>query len=289
MPVARANGIDIWYELRGSGPTLALNHGWIGPTEDWPPSVFDLAKQFRLLLYDVRGHGRTTAPEDPDAYSLPVYARDLRALLDELDIERAHIVGVSQGGMIAAQFAVDFPERTRSLVLSDSTAGNGLDEGPEGEWERTIRRHFEMMEHVAVKYGLSELCERRMAWDAANDPHYLDDPDSVEERRAAERRRYARLSLHAFVGTNRAVRNRPDLTARIRELRMPALVIVGEWDGFRPSAERDHRLIAGSRFVLMRRSGHSTDRWRQDAWAPTVAQFVADAEAGRDVAGEFEL
>ncbi|MEX1255343.1 MAG: alpha/beta hydrolase [Dehalococcoidia bacterium] len=289
MPVVRVNGIDIWYELRGDGPTLALSHGWIGPTEDWPASVFDLAKHVRLLVYDVRGQGRTTAPEDPDAYSLPIYAQDLRALLDELDIEQAHIAGVSQGGMISAQFAVDFPERTRSLVLSDSTAGNGQDKGPGGEWERTIRGHFEMMEHIAVKYGLADLCERRIAYDAANDPHLHDHPDPLEERQAQERRRYARLSLHAFVGTVRAIHNRPDLTARIRELRMPALVIVGEWDGFRPCAERDHKLIEGSRFVLMRRAGHATDRWRQDAFVPTIARFVADVEAGRDVAGEFEL
>jgi pimeloyl-ACP methyl ester carboxylesterase len=289
MPVVRANGIDIWHELRGEGPLLVLNHGWLGPTEDWPPGVLDLAEHHRLLLYDVRGQGRTTAPEDPDAYSLPTYARDLRALLDALDIERPHIVGVSQGGMIAAQFAVDFPERTRSLVLSDTTAGNGLDEGPGGEWERTIQQQFAMMEHVATKYGLSDLCERRLVFDEANDPHYLDDPDPVEERKAKERRRYATISLPAFIGSVRAIRNRPDLTARLRELRMPALVIAGEWDGFLPCAERDHRLIEGSRFVMMRHSGHSTDRWRQDAWTPAVSRFLEDVEAGRDVAGELEL
>jgi pimeloyl-ACP methyl ester carboxylesterase len=70
---------------------------------------------------------------------------------------------------------------------------------------------------------------------------------------------------------------------------MPALVIAGEWDGFRDCAERDHRLIQGSRFVLMRGSGHSTDRWRQDAWTPAVARFLDDVEANRDVAGEEEL
>ncbi len=69
---------------------------------------------------------------------------------------------------------------------------------------------------------------------------------------------------------------------------MPALVMVGEWDGFLPCAERDHQLIEGSRFVLVRRSGHSIDRWRPDVWAPTIAQFIADVEAGRDVAGELE-
>lgn len=289
MPTVHANDIEIWYELRGRGPTLALNHGWLGPTDGWPPWVFDLADHVRLLVYDVRGHGRTTAPEEPDAYSMPQYAADLRALLDALDIERAHIAGVSQGGMIAAQFAVDFPERTRSLVISDSAAGNGLDEGPGGAWERMLRDAFEAMEHIAVKEGLPALCERRIAYDVANDPHYLDHPEPPEERQARDRKRYAELSLHAFIGTNRAVRNRPDLTARVRELHVPALIMVGEWDGFLPCAERDHRLIDRSRFVLVRRSGHGIDRWRPDVWTPTIAQLVADVEAGREVAGELEL
>ncbi len=105
MPTVQANGIDIWYELLGSGPTLALSHGWMGPTDDWPPGVLDaLAEQLRVLVYDVRGHGRTSAPDDPEAYSVPTYAKDLAALLNALNIRQAHIGGVSQGGMISAQF-----------------------------------------------------------------------------------------------------------------------------------------------------------------------------------------
>ncbi|OGO49815.1 MAG: hypothetical protein A2148_07515 [Chloroflexi bacterium RBG_16_68_14] len=289
MPTVRANDIDIWYELHGSGPTFVLNHGWLGPTDGWPESVYELAKHVRLLVYDVRGHGHTTAPEDPDAYSMPTYAQDLRALLDELNIEKAHVGGVSQGGMIAAQFAADYPERTRSLVICDSTAGNGLDEGPGGEWERTLHTYFEMMEHIAVEEGLPALCERRIAYDTENDPHYYDHPEPPEERQARDRARYATLSMHAFVGTNRAVRNRPDLTARLRQLHLPALVMIAEWDGFRPCAERDHQLLEGSRFVLVRRAGHGCDRWRPDVFVPTIVQFIDDVEAGQDVAGEYEV
>jgi 3-oxoadipate enol-lactonase len=297
MPTIHANAIDIWYDFDtsepasgagGAGPVIALTHGWLGPTAGWPSWVYDLREHARLLVYDVRGQGKTTAPEDLATYSMPQYAADLRALLDAIEIERAHIVGVSQGGMIAAQFAVDYPERTRSLVISDSTAGNGLDEGPGGAWERQLRDAFELMEGLAKKEGLPALCERRLAYDVANDPHYYEHPESAEERQARDRAIYATLNLDTYIGTNRAIRNRPDLAVRIRGLHMPALVMVGEWDSFLPCAERDHRLIEGSRFVLVRRSGHSIDRWRPDVWAPTIAQFIADVEAGRDVAGELE-
>ena len=290
MPTVHANGIDIWYDVLGSGPTLALSHGWLGPTDEWPPGVLEgLAEHLRVLVYDVRGHGRTTAPEDPDAYSLPTYAQDLRALLDALDIERAHIGGSSQGGMIAAQFAVDFPERSRSLLICDSSAGNGLDEGPGGEWERPLQGHFEAMEGIASERGLSELAELRIQASRERDPHYFDYPEPTEERERLDRERHTRIPLPVFIGTNRAIRSRPDLTARIRELHLPALVLVGEWDDFRPCAERDHRLIEGSRFVLARGSGHSTPSWRPDAFVRAVTEFIADVEAGRDVAGEFEV
>ncbi|MEX2158910.1 MAG: alpha/beta hydrolase [Dehalococcoidia bacterium] len=290
MPTIDTNGIDLWYELRGEGPLLALSHGWMGPTEFWPPKVIDeLSKHLRLLLYDVRGHGKTTAPEDLDSYSMPQYASDLRALLDALELERVHIGGVSQGGMIAAQFAVDYPERTRSLVLSDSTAGNGADEGPGGEWERTMAQALGLMEELARAEGVDAVRVRRMEYDQANDPHYFDYPVPLEERLAKDAAEYAQLTLHGYIGTNRAVRNRPDLTARLRELQMPALVIGGEWDSFYPCSVRDHALLEGSRFVTMRYCGHASPDWRPDAFVRAVTKFIADVDAGRDVAGELEL
>jgi len=292
MPTVHANGIDIWYDVRGSAgsPDLVLNHGWLGPTEYWQPLVLEtLGRHCRLLVYDVRGQGHTTAPEDPDAYSMPVYARDLTAVMDAAGIERAHILGVSQGGMIAAQFAVDFPQRTRSLLLCDSSAGNGVDEGPGGEWERKMQEGFVRMEEIARGEGLAELCERRIRNDIETNPRYYEHPEPAEERQRKDRRRHAEITLHGFIGTARALRDRPDLTARLRELQMPALVIGGEWDDFFPCSVRDHELIQGSRFVRMRHCAHDSTSWRTDAFLKTVTEFIADVEAGRDVAGEIDL
>jgi pimeloyl-ACP methyl ester carboxylesterase len=289
MPTLHANGIEIWYDFLGDGAeTLVLNHGWLGPTEGWPGGVFDLAKRHRLLVYDVRGQGKTSVPLDAADYSMPQYAADLRALMDALDIERAHIAGVSQGGMITWQFACDYPERVRTAVISDSTAGNGMDEGPGGEWERTMQRGLARAERYVREEGLVTFCERKIAFDAKNETHYLEHPESPEVRQDRERQRYARLTPEAYVGTNRAIRERPDLTARIPQLTMPALIMVGEWDDFRPCAERDHSLVEGSRFVLARRSGHSIDTWRPDVFASEVLRFLADVASGREIAGACE-
>jgi 3-oxoadipate enol-lactonase len=289
MPTVHINGIDTWYDTLGDGPLIALNHGWRGPSADWQPNVLTLRERHRLLLYDVRGQGKTTAPEDLDCYTMPQYAADLRALLDTLEIEQAHILGVSQGGMIAAQFACDYPERSRSLVISDSTAGNGVDEGPGGEWERTMQRNLGVMEALAETEGLAAVADRVIAHGREHDPHYFDFPEPLETREARDRASYTNMSFAAFIGSARAIANRPDNTARIRSLQMPVLIMTGERDDFRPCGERDHKLIEGSRFILAKNSGHSIDRWRPDIWVPQITRFIADVEAGRDVAAELEL
>src|SRR3972149_6632887 len=119
MPTVAANGIDIYYELWGQGPPLVMAHGFCGSTDEWRAPVLPLAqrRRRRLLLYDIRGHGRSSAPEDPALYSMPIFAADQAALMRTLGIEHAHAGGGSMGGMVAAQFAVDYPEMLTSLLL----------------------------------------------------------------------------------------------------------------------------------------------------------------------------
>ena len=114
MPYADANGIRIAYEVVGAdrpGTPLVMTHGFAGPSRQWRPELVPLAEKRPLVIYDVRGHDRTTVPPDPDAYSLPTFASDLAGLLDAIGIERAHIGGVSMGGMITAQFKACWEKR----------------------------------------------------------------------------------------------------------------------------------------------------------------------------------
>jgi 3-oxoadipate enol-lactonase len=292
MPIVHANGIDIYYELHGqalpgdrSGGPLVLAHGFSGSTEEWRQWVLPLAVGRQLLLYDVRGHGRTSAPEEPSDYSIETFAADQRALMLALGIERAHIGGLSMGGMIAVRFAVDYPEMVTSLLICDSTAGNGGADSEAGRWEHLLREYFSAMEYVGQKYGLAELAERMLEWMKANDPHFADNPEPED----MTRQRLARISLQGFLGAAQAIRERPDLVDRLEEVRVPTLVLVGEWDNFLPCARVAHESIQGSRFVLLRRSGHGTASWRPPAFQRGVSEFLDTVEAGRAVGGEFEL
>jgi pimeloyl-ACP methyl ester carboxylesterase len=131
MPaITTPEGISIRYQEFGSGQPLVLAHGFGVSLDMWWPQFETLSQ--RLIVWDARGHGSSSAPADPAMYSMSALAGDLRHLLVALDaVEGAAVGGMSFGGQIALQYAVDHPEDTRALILSDSTTRG--DSAPSGE------------------------------------------------------------------------------------------------------------------------------------------------------------
>ncbi len=292
MSVARVNGIDIAYERSGGdGPILALTHGFAGPTIAWPPVIDDFKRQFDLILYDVRAHGATGGDDDPASATVPQFAADLAGLLDVLGIEQAHIGGVSMGGMISAQFACDYPERMRSLLLCDTTAGNaGGDDAAAVAVEEFLINGFERMAHIAEKYGMEALVERENRYRRDGDEYAHLQATSFDEQDAKNiRSKLHSMTAAGYLATNKALRERPDLTSRTPAITVPTLVSCGEWDAFYPCAQRDHRLINSSRFVTVRGAAHATPEYQPQLWKRVVFDFIEDVEANRDIRGSLEL
>lgn len=120
MPYATGPGdIRIYYETEGGGPPLVLHHIFTGDLRDFHKSrmVDALGDQFLLILMDARGHGRSDAPHDPSAYTLPIRASDVVSVLDDLGIDRAHFLGYSLGGGVGWAIAKYIPERFMSLII----------------------------------------------------------------------------------------------------------------------------------------------------------------------------
>lgn len=117
----KANGIEIYYEMVGKGPHLILIEGLGVATYLWEKQVPDFARHFTTVVYDNRGVGQSDKPPGP--YSISMMADDLAGLMDELQIPRAHILGVSMGGFIAQDFALRYPEKVDRLVLVATSAG----------------------------------------------------------------------------------------------------------------------------------------------------------------------
>ena len=118
MPTAAVNGIEVYYEQAGEGRAVLLLHGLGSSTRDWEYQTAVLSREYRVITMDVRGHGRSSRPPGP--YSVAQFAQDAVALLRFLNAAPAHIIGLSMGGMIAFQMAVDHPDVVRSLTIINS-------------------------------------------------------------------------------------------------------------------------------------------------------------------------
>ena len=122
MATIESNGIEIYYEEHGSGEPLLLIMGWGGNAATWHPQLAGLAEQFRVIAFDNRGVGRSSSPEGP--YSVPQMADDVVGLLDALELPRTHVFGISLGGMIAQELAIEHPGRVDTLILGCTTPGS---------------------------------------------------------------------------------------------------------------------------------------------------------------------
>jgi pimeloyl-ACP methyl ester carboxylesterase len=142
MPVLDRDGIDIYYEVAGpvnERPPLLLTHGYSASTAMWSPNLPALSSQRRVITWDIRGHGRSDAPEDLTRYSETLSVEDMAALLDLEGAERAVVGGLSLGGYLSLAFHLRFPARVAALVLCDTGPGYRRDE-PRAEWNATVER-----------------------------------------------------------------------------------------------------------------------------------------------------
>ncbi len=121
MPKVKVGDINMYYEVHGKGEPLVMIMGAGGNIEWMRQAIPVYSREYRLVLFDNRGAGRTDAPDIP--YTIAMMADDLAGLLDAIGIDSAHIQGGSMGGMIAQEFVLRYPERVRSLILACTYCG----------------------------------------------------------------------------------------------------------------------------------------------------------------------
>jgi len=279
---AHLNGIEINYEVHGTGPPLVLAHGFTASLEMWREQVPAFSSKYRLVIYDTRGHGATTAPADTAQYDLARdYVADQLALMDHLGIEQAYVGGLSMGGMIAQEFALQHPERVKALLLFDTGPGmSGLPRAPEQRAQFEDMR--EAMQSAARSSGMAAIVERMREGAAAFLPPG-GGPMSEAVRRHVENMR--KMSVDGLIGANQAMQDWPGTYERLAAITAPTLILVGQEDPLLVAGNAMHRTIARSRLVVLRRSGHGTNMWRPESFARRTLAFLADVDAGRPVAG----
>lgn len=242
-------------------PVVTLTHPLGATLGLWDAHVAALTGRYRVLRYDVRGHGGSEVPPGP--YTLEQMAGDLAELLDSLGIAETHFVGVSMGGLIGMTAALAYPERIKSLVLCDTTACYGT--GLRPMWQDRIR--------VAETEGMTQaLVDRTMEiWFTAE--FRARHRDTVERIAATLRRSDPR----GYAAAIRAI-GFVDLRERLGALRCPALVVVGEQDpGTPPAMAREiHERIPGSRLLILPGAAHCAVVEAADRFTPALVAFLAE-------------
>jgi 3-oxoadipate enol-lactonase len=219
-------------------PALVLANSLGSTLAMWEPQIDRLAAELRVVRFDLRGHGRSPVPPGP--YTLTDLAEDVIALLDRLEIPRAHIAGVSLGGMIAMRLAIDVPDRVDRLVLCCTSAKLG----PPSAWDERIR--------IVREQGTEALADTVVgrwftpAWAAAN-------PDQVRRLREM----IASTPDEGYAGCCAAIRDM-DLEPELPRITAPTLVIAGADD---PATPPDHgariaAAIPGARMAVVPHSAH---------------------------------
>ena len=131
MPRVTVNGVNMYYEVQGKGIPLVMIQGFAGPHQAWFFQAPVFKKYYKVIIFDNRGIGRTEKSSEP--YTIRTMADDVIGLMDYLNVDKAHVLGLSLGGMVAQEIAISYPERVRKLVLGSTLAGSegGSDVHPE--------------------------------------------------------------------------------------------------------------------------------------------------------------
>ncbi|MCY4392201.1 MAG: alpha/beta fold hydrolase [Chloroflexi bacterium] len=140
MATLNRNGVNLHYVDEGSGPAILLTHGFGASSRMWEGQVEAFRDRYRIIAWDMRGHGDTDSPEDPSKYSEPATVADIAAILDACGVDSAVIGGLSLGGYMSLAFNLAHPERTDALMLFDTGPGYNNPKGREGWNQFAIRR-----------------------------------------------------------------------------------------------------------------------------------------------------
>jgi 3-oxoadipate enol-lactonase len=266
VPFARTDDrVRLYYEEHGHGTPLVLAYGIGGNADMWDVNREALAARHRLVLWEPRGHARSDSPADPAKYSFQRWMLDLRAVLDHLGIRRAHVGGLSLGAGIATRFALRFPARVRSLVVTNSSSASGLPLSVENVVMRA--RSIE----ITLTKGMDAMAEFAMA---AN-PNVSERLALEPAARAEFYEEYRRLSPIGYANSLRALLAMDHITDQLPRLRMPVLLIGADRDPSLEPMKVMRRKIRGSRLVVLSPASHFGNRDQPESWNRTVLDFLA--------------
>lgn len=261
MPEITVQNTKIYYELEGSAnkPCLLFLHGLGSSIRDWEFQLPIFQQDYRVLAIDMRGHGRSDKPTAQ--YSMRQFASDIVAVMDKEKIDKVHVIGISMGGMIAFQMAVDYPERIHSLVIVNS--------GP-AVVPKTLAEKFA----IYSRFVIVRLMGMRKMGEVLAPKLFVDAEQENLRREFVER--WAANDPKAYLNTLRAIVGW-SVEDAIHKISSPMLILCSDLD-YTPTALKEAYMpkLANARLQVLPNSHHAVSSERPELFNQAVLAFLAE-------------
>ena len=258
MSFLQTNHTKLYYEIAGQGEALVFIHGLGSSTRDWEYQIPEFSKQYQVIAIDLRGHGQSEKSDGP--YTIPMFAADLAGLLQALDIPSAHIVGISLGGAVAFQFALDHPAMVKTLTIVNSapTLG-GTPEQAQKEIERRVG--------IVGQYGMQAMGQSLA-------PVLFPGPEQASLRDTFVER-WAENDPDAYIAATRSMLNW-DVTHQLGSIQSPTLILTADQD-YSPVAVKEGyiTLLPHAQLAVIANAHHATPLEQPQEFNRVLAQFLA--------------
>lgn len=260
MSITRVDDIQLAYTDTGMGLPVVLLHGYPFNRTLWTEQVSALSNSYRVITPDLRGLGESDAVSG--AATMNRMAQDVAALLDQLEISRAVIGGLSMGGYVALAFYKQFPSRVRALILADTRAQTDTDEGKQKRFEQAGKARAE---------GMAGIADSML-------PKLLT-PETVSKRPEVVKRvrdMMLKTKPEGAAGALLGMAERDDQTSLLARIACPTLILVGSEDPITPvpDSEKMQRAIAGSRLVVIENASHVSNLERTEQFNEELVRFL---------------
>lgn len=258
MPTMPVNDINLYYEANGEGQPLVFIHGLGSSGRDWELQVTEFSRRYKVITVDLRGHGRSDKPAGP--YSMAMFAADTAGLLKALGVESAHVVGLSLGGGVAFQLAVDAPALVKTLVIVNSAPEMIM---------RTFKDRLAIWQRFAIVrlMGLPRMAEVLGKRLFPKTEH--------ASLRATFAERFAQTDQRAYLDTMRALVGW-SVTPRLGAIQCPTLVIAADQD-YTPVTLKEAYVakITNAQLAVISDSHHATPVEQPQKFNAALREFLS--------------
>jgi pimeloyl-ACP methyl ester carboxylesterase len=259
MSVLHLNDLSLHYEQSGAGTPVLLIHGHPFDCTMWRPQLA-AGLPGHLIAPDLRNFGKTKSPNGPASWS--TYAEDLLAFADTLGIQRFAAAGLSMGGQIALELFALAPDRILGLVLCDTSAPLDTPEKRANRLALAERLEREGMEPYASEVLPKMVCD-----------HTIDTKPEIARELVDMMKR---APVRGAADAARARTQRRDYVTLLPDIKVPTLIVVGEFDAFTPVADAElmHKAIPGSQLVVIPEAGHVTNLEQPELFDRALGSFI---------------